>query len=294
MIFAESLSVPEGPVLLPDGSWLLVEMGPDRGCVSRLTDAGRTRTTLAATGRPNGLALDRRSRIWVCESNPPSIIRMELDGRYDILLDRSADGPLLFPNDLCFGPDGMLYFTDSGILFSDFAPGGKVREDYEDIAYRGRVYRMDPETLELVVLAEGIRFTNGLAFGPGDRHLYVAETITGDILRYDWSREGLGPAEVFGNVIASDAPPGIKGPDGMAFGKNGDLYVTVFGQGDVTVMAPDGSIRSRIRTAGIAPTNVAFGADGEQRIYVTEDQHGTVEVFDVDTDGLALHAGRAG
>ena len=291
MIFANSLSVPEGPVLLPDGSWLLVEMGPDRGCVSRLTDAGRTRTTLAVTGRPNGLALDQRSRIWVCESNPPSIIRMELDGSYEILLDRSADGPLLFPNDLCFGPDGMLYFTDSGILFSDFAPGGKVRGDYEKVSYRGRVYRLHPETLELAVLAEDIRFTNGLAFGPGDRHLYVAETITGDILRYEWSPEGLGTAEVFGNVIAPDAPPGIKGPDGMAFGKNGDLYVTVFGQGDVTVMAPDGSIRSRIRTAGIAPTNVAFGPDGERRIYVTEDQHGTVEVFDVDTDGLALHAG---
>ena len=293
MIFARSLSVPEGPVLLPDGSWLVVEMGPDRGCVSRLTDGGQTRTTLAVTGRPNGLTLDHRNFIWVCESNPPSIIRMELDGSYEILLDRSADGPLLFPNDLCFGPDGMLYFTDSGILFNDFAPGGKVRKDFVDISYRGRVYRMNPETLELAVLAEDIRFTNGLAFGPGDRHLYVAETITGDILRYDWSPEGLGPAEVFGNVIAPDAPPGIKGPDGMAFGKNGDLYVTVFGQGDVTVMAPDGSIRSRIRTEGIAPTNVAFGAEGERRIYVTEDQHGTLEVFDVDTDGLALHAGRA-
>lgn len=293
MIFAEGLSVPEGPVVLPDGSWLVVEMGPDRGCISRITDNGRVRTALARTGRPNGLAIDHRDQIWVCESNPPSLIRMQLDGRWEIVLDRSADGPFLFPNDLCFGPDGMLYFTDSGIRFLDFAPGGKVRPDYDDLNYAGRVYRLDPETLALSVLADGIRFTNGLAFGPGDSHLYVAETISGDILRYAWSSEGLGAPEIFGNVIAPDAPDGLNGPDGMAFGTNGDLYVTVFGQGDVTILAPDGSVKNRIRTAGSAPTNVAFGPDGEQRIYVTEDQHGTLEVFDVETNGLPLHTGKA-
>lgn len=289
MIFARDLSVPEGPVLLSDGSWLVVEMGPDRGCVSRLTGNGQVREPLAVTGRPNGLAVDHRNRIWVCESNPPSLLRMNLDGTYEVLLTGSAHGPLLFPNDLCFGPDGMLYFTDSGITFTDFAPGGKVRPDYDDLTYAGRVYRMHPETLKIELLADSIRFTNGLAFGPQDRHLYVAETISGDILRYAWSTQGLGPKEVFGNVFAPDAPPGIKGPDGMAFGRNGDLYVTVFGQGDVTVLAPDGSVRSRIRTEGLAPTNVAFGAEGEKRIYVTEDQFGTLEVFDVNTDGLPLH-----
>lgn len=293
MIFAKGLSVPEGPVALPDGSWLVVEMGPDRGCVSRVGADGKARTELARTGRPNGLAMDYRDRIWVCESNPPSLIRMELDGAWQVVLDRSADGPFLFPNDLCFGPDGMLYFTDSGIRFVDFAPGGKVRSDYADLDYAGRVYRLDPETLALSVLADGIKFTNGLAFGPGDTHLYVAETITGDILRYAWSRDGLGPAEIFGNVISPDAPAGMNGPDGIAFGADGDLYVTVFGQGDVTVLAPDGSVRTRIRTEGSAPTNVAFGRDGEKRIYVTEDEHGTIEAFDVGTSGLPLHDGRA-
>ena len=31
MVFAQNLSAPEGPVLLPDQSWLIVEMGPDKG-----------------------------------------------------------------------------------------------------------------------------------------------------------------------------------------------------------------------------------------------------------------------
>ncbi|MCB1496807.1 MAG: SMP-30/gluconolactonase/LRE family protein [Bauldia sp.] len=289
MIFAEGLGVPEGPVALSDGSWLVVEMRPDRGCVSRISPDGSERTQLAVTGRPNGLAFDHLSRIWVCESNPPSLLRMTLDGEYESILDHSDDGPFLFPNDLCFGPDGLLYFTDSGIRFTDFVVNGQVRDDHDSLDYQGRVYRVHPETLRLEVLAEGIRFTNGLAFGPGDTHLYVAETIGGDIIRYPWSPKGLGAAEVFGNTIDPDAPPGLKGPDGMAFGRNGALYVTVFGQGDVTVLGPDGGVRERIRTNGMAPTNVAFGRDGEHRIYVTEDELGTIEVFDVDTAGLPLH-----
>jgi gluconolactonase len=45
----------------------------------------------------------------------------------------------------------------------------------------------------------------------------------------------------------------------------------------------------RIKTDGNFPTNLAFGPPGSKKIYVTEDQKGTMEVFDVDTDGLPLY-----
>jgi gluconolactonase len=68
MVFAKDLSVPEAPVLLPDRSWLVVEMGLDRGCVTHLSPDGKTRRVVAKTGRPNGLALDKEGVIWVAES----------------------------------------------------------------------------------------------------------------------------------------------------------------------------------------------------------------------------------
>jgi len=77
----------------------------------------------------------------------------------------------------------------------------------------------------------------------------------------------------------------------MAFDTEGNLYIAVFAQGDVTVLAPDGSVKERIKTEGIAPTNLAFGLNGEKRIYVTEDEKGTLEVFDTKAPGLALHTG---
>ena len=74
----------------------------------------------------------------------------------------------------------------------------------------------------------------------------------------------------------------------MAFGTDGKLYVAVYGQGDVTVLGADGQVVQRLRTQGSLPTNVAFGLPGQRKLYVTEYQHGRLEVFPMATDGLPL------
>ena len=71
MIFADNLGMPEGPVALADGRWLVVEMGPERGCVTLLDRDGRIDRVIARTGRPNGLAVGRDGTIWVAESQEP-------------------------------------------------------------------------------------------------------------------------------------------------------------------------------------------------------------------------------
>ena len=68
MLFASGLTIPEGPVLLPDGSFLCVEMPPDRGCVTHVSTDGQTKRMIAETGRPNGLAVDKDGILWVAES----------------------------------------------------------------------------------------------------------------------------------------------------------------------------------------------------------------------------------
>ena len=292
MIFAGDLLDPEGPVAMPDGSWLFVEGSADRGCVTEVSADGRDRRMVKKTGRPNGLAVDAEDAVWVAESKVPSLLRLTLHGKMEVIATGCDGEPFLFPNDLCFGPDGAVYLTDSGVFIDSFAPRGKIRADYMDVDYDGRVYRVDPKTRDVTLIDRGIRFTNGIAFGPDDR-LYVNETLTGNIYRYGW-RDGKvsAPRELFGNVIRPDAPPGWKGPDGMAFDEEGYLYVAVFGQGDVTVLGQDGGLARRIATQGRLPTNVAFALPGRQAIYVTEYENARVEVFPVNCDGLRLWDGR--
>jgi gluconolactonase len=291
MIFARDLGAPEGPVALPDGTWLVVEAAADRGCVTHLSADGHTKSVIRRTGRPNGLAVDAGGVIWVAESKVPSLLRLTMDGKCDVVATACDGEPFLFPNDLCFGPDGAIYLTDSGVEIDNFAPNNQIRADYKDVQYDGRLYRVDPATGAVTKLDQGILFTNGIAFGQ-DGMLYFDETVSGNIYRYAW-RDGevVGPRTLFGNVIRADAPAGWKGPDGMAFDDSGLLYVAVFGQGDVTVLGLNGEVVERLPTRGLLPTNVAFGLPGEHKIHVTEFQHGQLEVFPVNRNGLPLWDG---
>jgi gluconolactonase len=151
----------------------------------------------------------------------------------------------------------------------------------------GPVYRIGFKTKTIEKIDSGVRFTNGIAFGP-DNDLYANETITGAVYRYRRKSDGFGPRETFGNVWNESRYQTLRGPDGMAFGADGKLYVAVYGQGDVTVLGIDGKVAQRLRTQGGQPTNVAFGLAGQRRLYVTEYQLGQLEVFPVETDGLPL------
>jgi gluconolactonase len=287
--FVDQLGFPEAPVLLPDGGFLFVEMDAAKGWVLRVSQDGKSRSVVAKTGRPNGLAPDRRGDIWVAETAMRAVLRLSLDGKHEVIANACDGKPFLFLNDVALSPSGDIYVTDSGIEIEDLAPGGQLNPNWRDLRYDGRVYRIEPRKRAVECIDRGLQFANGIAFGP-DEDLYVAETLSGNIYRYRCSAGRVrGRRELFGNVIERFDAAQLKGPDGMKFATGGNLYVAVFGQGDITVLGCDGHVVKRIKTQGSMPTNLAFGPPGEKRIYVTEVETGSVQVFDVDTDGYPLN-----
>ena len=290
VVFHAGLGDPEGPVLLPDGSWAVVEMSTETGHVSVVSSNGLSRRVVVKTGRPNGMVVDSDGLLWVAESmNPPSLLRVDLDGSSEIFLTEGAGNRFLFPNDLAFGPDGALYMTDSGVLRSEIQ---KIPDaDRSGYPFEGRLLRIDLESKSTKILDDGLRFPNGLAFGK-DRALYVTTTADGLVHRYEWRGEGrLGARKRFADLLDGSkltGSEGFVGGDGLAVGTSGNLYCAVVGQGNVTVIDSVGNLIRRIPVGGEEPTNVAFGPFGSGCIYVTVKDTGKIERHQVGENGLAL------
>ncbi|NIA24468.1 MAG: SMP-30/gluconolactonase/LRE family protein [Gammaproteobacteria bacterium] len=291
MIFARDVANPEGPVLLGDGSWAVTEM--DLGSITEFSADGSVRWTVAKTGRPNGLALDTDGNLWVAESEDQALLRVSPNGEITTIARGPSDLPFLWPNDLCFGPDGALYMTDSGVPLAAFE-GIDPPEAAYDVSVDGRVYRIDPVSGECEVLDRGLQFANGIAWGPGGHQLYVSETLTGNIYRYKLEGARLvGERNLFANVMRS-APKSYgrtAGPDGMAFDEEGRLYVTVLGQGDIAVVETEGDVRHYLEVPGDLPTNVAFAGAGERRLLLTEGSFGQLVMVEVPAPRLDLFDG---
>ncbi len=231
--------------------------------------------------------------MWVAATLPePSVLRVSLGGAVEVFSKGAEGKGFLHPNDLCFGPDGMLYVTDSGMRPDEWEKDGGVRPDYAVASYDGRVYQIDVHTGKARILDSGIRFTNGIAFGP-DGALFANEMVTGNIYRYRFGRGGEPKRrELIGNVLAHPwSEGGFRGPDGMCFDSIGSCYCAVYGQKDVTVLAPDGKVLRRIETRGKEPTNVSFGLPDEKALFVTEKQFGAIECFDTEASGAPIYHG---
>src|SRR5260370_27421055 len=134
-VLATDLEFPEGPVAMPDGSVVLVEIRGQR--LTRVWPDGRKEVVAQIPGGPNGAALGPDGKMYVCNNGglgwvasrgtmmpgapapheyiSGSIQRVDLStGRIETVADNCGEHPLKGPNDLVFDRHGGLWFTDLG------------------------------------------------------------------------------------------------------------------------------------------------------------------------------------
>jgi len=288
-ILRDDVENPEGPVSLKDGSWLITEM--DQSLISHISANGSEKREIARTGLPNGLAVDNHGNIWVADARWRALLKVSFSGIVNEISKGSADIQFLLPNDLCFGPDNEIYMTDSGIHIDDLA-SLKSQKDAYDLQFDGKIFKIKPDSNEIEVIDRGLQLTNGIAIGPNGNDLYVAETLTGNIYRYDLKGDlSQVKKHIFGNVMIKKPREfgRIAGPDGMAFDQKGNLYVAVLVQGDITIIDPVGKVTNRIKLEGNLPTNIAFDLQNKKRILITEASKNQLILMDTNQDGLPLY-----
>jgi len=296
---ATGLRFPEGPVAMPDGSVIVVEIA--RGTITRVAPDGTLTVVAEVGGGPNGLAMGPDGHLYCCNNggfewqevmgmlvpgDQPasyaggSIQRIDLaTGRVETLYTHCGTHALRGPNDLVFDGQGGFWFTDHG----------KIRERERD---RGGLYYARPDGSLIREVVFPLDSPNGVGLSPDGRRLYVAETFTGRLWAFDVGAPGeivqgpvlTGPGG--GTLVAG--LPGFQLFDSLAVEAGGNVCVATLAAGAISVIAPDGTLVEQVSVPDFIPTNICFAGPDLGTAYVTLSGTGQLVALDWKRPGLRL------
>jgi gluconolactonase len=245
----------EGPVYAADEDALyFTTVRRERVAIKRLVlGDGSISVVRTDANMANGMTLDREGRLVVCEqgtlTEPARITRIDRrTGELETLVEGFNS-----PNDVVVRSDGTIWFTDPSY---GYLQGFRPKPQSGD-----NVYRYDPESGELTVVADGFDKPNGLAFSPDERVLYVGDNgAPHHLLTFDV--EG---ARLSGRRVVAVSEP--EHPDGIKVDGEGHVYVSA--PDGVRVLSPGGELVGEIELPGAV--NFTFGGADRNVLYITAD-----------------------
>ena len=259
----------EGPDFDRDGNLWVVDI--PYGRVFRI-DPGDT-WDLAADydGEPNGLKFHRDGRPFIADQAHGIMVLDPVSGGVTPVTTRPRLERYKGCNDLVFAANGDLYFTDPG------------RSSLNDAS--GRVFRLSANG-ELDLLLDDVAYPNGLVLNGDESVLYVAATLTNNILRLSLKAP---PMDRRSGVFIQLS--GGYGPDGLAMDMDGNMAIAHARLGTVWLFSPLGEPLYRVRScAGLGVTNIAYGGDDGRTLYIVESETGSILTARMPVAGRPLYS----
>ena len=301
-IITTGLHFPEGPIAMPDGSVILVEIA--RGTLTRVLSDGRTEIITKTGGGPNGAAIGPDGACYICNNGGFEWEQDSLSGRirpirqaddYDTgriervdlatgsverLYDRCGNHKLNGPNDLVFDQKGNMWFTDLG----------KSRSRDMD---RGAVYWAHPDGREIKEVVQPITTPNGIGLAPDEKTLYVAETEGARLYAFSIIGDGIVEKLPFpqslngGCLVTCDGR--FRRFDSLAVEANGNICVATLMTGGITIAQPSGGTTDFLETDDPYTTNICFGGEGLRTAFLTLSWQGQLVACEWPRSGLPLN-----
>ena len=297
-VLAKGLKFPEGPVAMPDGSVLVVEIQGQR--LMRVLPNGDLTVAAHLGGGPNGAALGPDGCCYVCNnggfswrmddgfSRPTgesadyaggSIQRVNLaDGTVETLYTHCDGVPLHGPNDIVFDAHGGFWFTDFGKKLADRLLLGGLYYARADGSFIRRC-------------AFPFMAPNGIGLSPDGKTLYASETETSRL----WSYPVLGPGELQLQPFPSPnggrlvhGLPGYQRFDSLAVEECGNICVATLVRGGISVFSPDGRLIEFHEAPEGYCTNICFGGSERRTAYITLSGYGQLFEAEWPRPGLRL------
>ena len=298
-VVATGLRFPEGPIAMPDGSVVVVEIA--RGTLSRVAPGGVVDVVADLGGGPNGAAIGPDGRCYVCNNGGMEFAehkgrlfpgdqpedysggRIEcvdlVTGEVEVLYNEAGGRPLRGPNDLVFDRHGGFWFTDHG----------KTRARDRD---RTGVFYAAADGSRIDEVIFPLEMPNGIGLSPDESELYIAESPTGRL----WAYELAAPGMIVGK--RRDKPDGgrlVGGRDGLfyfdslAVDGEGNVCVATIAPGGISILSPDGADPRFVPLPDTMTTNICFGGDDLTTAFITLSSTGQLVSMPWHCPGLALN-----
>ena len=192
---------------------------------------------------------DNTMLITCYDSN--SLVEIDTDGRALRTIKKDSNGdPFNGPNDFAKDGNGGIYFSASGKFDAKAAPGGKI-------------YYMTGEG-DIIPVAEGLHYPNGLALVQDGEKLLVNEHLAKKVSSFTVAEEGLlGQYATFLTLESVMDPSQLAGdytgPDGLKADGDGNTFVCVYGAATILLTDVSGNLSGKIGVPEPYVTNINFG-----------------------------------
>ena len=189
-LIKEGFTGTEGPITLPDGSFIFTETPANR--ITRINPDDSISTFLDNSNGSNGLAFSASGDLYSVQVLNPRIGIVYPSEKAKVLVDQFEGKPFGRPNDIVLDKQGRIYFTDSG--------SPNPAENQRTAVNKPAVYRVT-QNGSIQRIANDIERPNGIQLSPDERVLYVANTWGEHILAYDINADGsVGPRRNFAKL----------------------------------------------------------------------------------------------
>ncbi len=259
----------EGPQWFGDGRYLLFSDIPNNRILRWDDCSGAISEFRKPSHHANGLARDRQGRLLACEHGTRRVTRTEYDGSITVLASHYQGKRLNSPNDIVCASDGGVWFTDPPFGILGWWEGEPATPELPH-----GVYRIDPVSGDLVMVLSDLQGSNGLAFSPDERVLYVVEsraTPHRKIWAYDVDGAALANQRLFVDAQGPGAYDGIavdvQGNVWCGFGSGGAAGADLEALDGVRVYNAAGDTLAHIHLPERC-ANLCFGGAKNNRLFM--------------------------
>jgi len=244
-IFAMRIDHPECIALDRQGDlWA----GGEAGQIYRIPPDGNAQLITSMGGFCGGLAFSPKDELFVC--NPSlGIVKVQPDGNFSVFASHAGEHKIVCPNYGLFDSVGNYYVTDSGQWKKN----------------NGYLLRFKPNG-HGEIIGGPFGYANGLALSADERFLYMVESNTDSVFRFEIGAKGMvGAAELYTSQCG-------RFPDGLTLDAEGNLYVCCYASDEIWRINPqrEKTLFAWDRWAILlgSPTNMAFGGKDFDELYV--------------------------